>query len=112
MKGKKPKDQDENPLKDLDKIELKKFKELEDEDLKDFDLDDFKKSRLNEFKDSEFEEFKNYVKESKDDRNIENLKLELESDDALKSALKELESIGIDGTNHLKLLEKIKRGYI
>lgn len=112
MKGKKPKDQDENPLKDLDKIELKGFKELEDEDLKNFDLDDFKKSRLSEFKEREFKEFKNYVKESKDDRNIEELKLKLKSDDALKNTLKELDSIGIDGTKQLKLLERIKKGFI
>ena len=112
MKDKKSKNKEENPLNELDEIKLKDFKQLEEMDLKDCNLDYFKKSRLNEFKECELNCFKGYVKDSKIDRNIENLKLELRSDDALKNILKELESIGINGSKQLELLEKIKKGYV
>lgn len=110
MKEGKSKKNTENPLKELDKIKLKKFKELEDEELMDFDLDTFRKSRLNEFNEKELNEFKRYVKESKTDINIENMKLELKSKDTLKNIIKELESMGINGEPHLKLLKMIKKG--
>ena len=112
MRNKKSKEKDENPLKELDQIELKDFKELEDQDLKDFNLDQIKKTHLQEFKDHELKDFKIYVEESKTDRNIENLKLELKSEDECKNVLNELESIGINGKPPLKLLKKIKKGYI
>lgn len=110
MKEGKSKKNTENPLKELDKIKLKKFKELEDEELMDFDLDAFRKSRLNEFNEKELKEFKRYVKESKTDINIENMKLELKSKDTLKNIIKELESMGINGETPLKLLKMIKKG--
>lgn len=112
MKNKKSKDNKKNPSKELDNIKLKDFKQIENEDLKDFNLDNFKKSRLDEFKNEELENFKNFVECSKTDRTIENLKLGLKSDEELKNTLKDLESIGINGEIPLKLLEKIKKGYI
>jgi hypothetical protein len=112
MKDKKSKEDKKNPLKELDKIKLKGFKELEDQEFNEVNLDDFKKSRLEEFNEHELKDFKNYIEESKADRNIETLKLELKSDDTLKNTLKDLESIGIDGRGPLELLKKIKKGYI
>jgi len=112
MKNKKSKNKEENPLDELDKIKLKDFKQLEEKDLKDCNLDYFKKSRLNEFKEYELKYFKDYVEDSKIDRNIENLKLELKSNEACKNILNELESIGINGSKHLELLKKIKKGYV
>ena len=112
MKIKKSKENKKNPLKELDNIKLKDFKEIENEDLDDFNLDNFKKSRLDEFKSDELENFKNFVEGSKTDRSIENIKLELKSDEELKNTLKDLEEIGINGEITLKLLEKIKKGYI
>ena len=106
MKNKKSK---ENFLEELDKIKLKGFKELENQDLSDCNLDHFKKSRLNEFNENELKNFKNFIEESKTDRNIENLKLELNSDDALKSIVKELESIGINSKGPLNILEQLKK---
>ncbi len=91
-------------------IKLKEFKELEDHDLKDFNVGDFKKARLEEFKDTELKDFKEFVKNSKSDRDLENLRLELNSDDVIKNTLKDLKKIGIDGKPHLKLLKRLKRG--
>ncbi len=112
MKIKKSKENKKNPLNELDNIKLKDFKEIENEDLDDFNLDNFKKSRLDEFKSDELENFKNFVEGSKTDRSIENIKLELKSDEELKNTLIDLEEIGINGEITLKLLEKIKKGYI
>ena len=112
MKNKKSKNKEENPLDVLDKIKLMDFKQLEEKDLKDCNLGYFKKSRLDEFKEYELKYFKDYVEDSKVKSKIENLKLELESDEACKNILKELESIGINGNKQLNLLKKIKKGYI
>jgi hypothetical protein len=109
MKDKRSKKKDENPLKELDTIKLKGFKELENQDLKDVNLEEFKKSRKREFNEQELNDFKKYIEDSKTDRNIENIKLELNSDDTLKNTIKDLESIGINGRGPLKILERIKK---
>lgn len=91
-------------------IKLKEFKELENQDLKDFNVGDFKKSRLEEFRDTELKDFKEFVKNSKSDRDLENLKLELNSDDTIENTIKDLKKIGINGEPQLKLLKRLKRG--
>ncbi len=112
MRGKKSKEDHENPLKELDNIKVKNFKELETMDLKDLDLEQFKKSRLTEFKEKELQSFKNHVDDIKTRNNIENLKLEQKSDETCKKILEDLDSIGINGRMSLELLKKIKKGYI
>ena len=57
----------------------------------------------------ELKKFKEFVEDSKTDRSIENLKLELNSKDTLKNIIKELQDIGINGKLHLKLLKILKR---
>lgn len=107
MKDKKP-----NQDNSFDSIKLKGFKQLEKDDLKDLDPEEFKKIRLDEFKDEQIKDFKEFIDDSKFSRNLEDLKIELNSDNSTKEIIKELESIGIDGKGPLKLLEKIKKGYI
>ena len=100
---------EEDPLKELENVKLKSFKELEQQYFKD-SLDDFQKKHLKEFQYVELKEFQEFIEDSKTDRSIENLKLELNSRDALKKIIKELHDIGINGKLHLKLLEMLKRG--
>lgn len=109
MKYKLLKRSGENPLNELDEIKIKGFEELENQDLKDFNPDNFRKSRLKEFNDCELKDFKNFVEESRTDRDIENLKLELNSRDAIENIIKELESIGISSEGPLNILKRIKK---
>lgn len=90
-------------------VRFKSFKELEKDEFKDIKLDDFKKSRLNEFKNKEKIDFKRFLEHSKLTRSIENLRTQLNSDNAIKNVLKELEDIGLDGRPSLKLLKIIKK---
>jgi len=103
---------DTNPDQEDDFVELpkfKSFKELEEEEFKDIKLDDFKKSQLNEFKEKELTNFKRFLKYSKMDITIENLRYRLNSNDTIKKLLQELDKIGLDGRVSLKLLEVIKK---
>lgn len=106
MKKKRSKNNEESQNK------FKNFKELEDEDLKDFKLEDFRKSMLNELKEHELKDFKAYIEESKFQRDTEDIKLELNSDETCKNTIKDLASIGIDGEKTLKLLKLMKKGLI
>ena len=99
---------DENFLKELENIKLKSFKELEHQYFKD-NLDDFQKKHLKEFQDVELKEFKEFIEDSKADRSIENIRLELNSKDVLNKIIKELQDMGINGKLHLKLLRMLKR---
>ncbi len=96
---------------DSNTIKYKSFKELEEEEFKDIKLDDFKKSRLKEFKEKELIDFKRFLKNSKMDINIQNLRSRLKSDDAIKKVIKELDDIGLDGRAPLKLLKRIAKYY-
>lgn len=109
MKNKNSKNKEETPLKELDKIKLCSFKELEHKYFEDINLKDFQKERLKEFDKKELEEFKGLVKDSKTDTDLENLKLELNSDDPIKNILKELKDIGINGKRQLKIIEMLKK---
>lgn len=109
MKNKHGKNKKENPLKELDIIKLKKFEDLENQYFSDIKLEDFQKERLKEFNDIELGAFKEFIKDSKTDICVENLKLELNSDDTIKSLLKDLQSIGIDGKGPLRLLKMLKK---
>ncbi len=92
----------------LDSIKFKKFEELEKDEFNEIKLDDFKKAQIDEFKNKELNDFKNYLDYTKTDINIEDLRSKLNSDNAIKNILKELESIGLDGQASLKLLKRLK----
>ncbi len=99
----------EDNEKELENIKLKSFKELEHHCFNDIKLEDFQNKHLKEFNDVELREFKGFIEDSKTDRSIENLKMELNSKDAIKNIIKELQDIGINGKLHLKLLRMFKR---
>ncbi len=109
MKNDKSKNNDDDPLKELENIKLKSFEELERQCFNDIKLEDFQQKHLKEFNDVELKEFKEFIEDSKTDRSIENLKLELNSKDTIKNIIKELQEIGINGKLHLKLLRRLKR---
>lgn len=109
MKSKRSGNQEENPLKELENIKLKRFEELEQQYFSDIKLEDFQKKHLKEFNDVELKEFKEFIDDSKTGRSLENLKLELISDDTIKNIIKELHDTGINGKSSLKLLEMLKR---
>lgn len=109
MKERHLEDNEENPLKELENIKFKSFEELEHQCFNDVKLEAFQKKHLKEFRDVELKEFKEFLEDSKTDRSIENLKLELNSKDTIKNILKELRDIGINGKLHLKLLRMLKR---
>ena len=95
-------------MKDKSFFTFKKFKDIEAEEFNEINLDDFKKSQLNELKEKELPDFKNFLDNSNTDISIENLRTELNSDEAIKNVLKELEDIGLDGRAPLKLLKTLK----
>ena len=109
MKNKNSGNKEENPLKELDKIKLHSFDELEHKYFNDINLEDFQKERLKEFDKKELREFKEFVKDSNTDISLENLKLELNSNDTTKNILKELKNIGINGKHQLKLITMLKK---
>ncbi|MEL7669591.1 hypothetical protein [Methanobacterium sp.] len=109
MKNKHSKNKEENPLKELDKIKVHSFKELEHEYFNDMKFEDFQKERLKEFDKKELKDFKEFVEDSKMDSSLENLKLELNSDDTIKNILKELKDIGINGKRQLKIITMLKK---
>ena len=109
MKNKHSENKEKSPLKELDKIKLHSFNELEHEYFSDMKLEDFQRERLKEFNKKELREFKEFVKDSKTDTSLENLKLELNSDDTLKNILKELKDIGINGKRQLKIITMLKK---
>ncbi len=99
----------EDNEKELENIKLKSFEELEHQCFNDIKLEDFQEKHLKEFEDVELKEFEEFLESSKTDRSIENLKMELNSKDALKNIIKELQDIGINGKLHLKVLRMLKR---
>lgn len=109
MKNKNSENKDEDPLKELDKIKLDLFNELEHKYFKDMKFEDFQKERLNEFNEKELKDFKGFVENSKIDTSLENLKLELNSDDAIKNIIKKLKDIGINGNRQLKIISMLKK---
>ncbi|MGB9978208.1 hypothetical protein [Methanobacterium sp.] len=109
MNNKYSESKEENPLKELDKIKLYSFKELEHKYFDDIKLEDFQKERLKEFDKKELKDFKGLIKDSKTDRFLENLKLELNSENAIKNILKELKDIGINGKRQLKIITMLKK---
>ncbi len=109
MKNRHSENKEENPLKELDKIKLDSFKEMEHEYFSDIKLEDFQRERLKEFNKKELQEFKEFIEDSKTDTSLENLKLELNSDDAIKNILKELKDIGINGKRQLKIITMLKK---
>jgi len=109
MSDKRPENKEENPLKELENIKLMSFEELEHQCFNDIKLEDFQKEHLKEFEDVELTEFKEFVEASKTGESIENLKIELNSKDALKNIIKELQDIGINGKLHINLLKRLKR---
>lgn len=109
MKDKHPRNKEENPLKELDKIKLHSFDELEHNYFNDMKLEDFQKERLKEFDKKELEDFKRFVKNSKTDISLEDLKLKLNSDNTIKNIIKELKGIGINGKHQLKLITMLKK---
>ncbi|MGB9937286.1 MAG: hypothetical protein ACPK7O_06155 [Methanobacterium sp.] len=112
MKRENSKPNGEEILRELGKIKLKGFRELENEDLKNNNLEDFKKCMQNEFKNYELKEFKKYVDEVKDQKTVEDIKIELNSNNAVKETIKDLESIGIDGKGPSIILKIAKRNII
>ena len=109
MKKRKSENKGKNPLKEIDKIKLHSFKELEHKYFNDINLEDFQKERLKEFDKKELKEYKEFVKDSKTDISLENLKLELNSNDTTKNILKELKNIGINGKHQLKLITMLEK---
>ena len=103
------KNNEENPLKELDKIKLYSFKELEHQYFNNINLNGFQKEQSKEFNDEELKDFKGVISDLKTNISLENLKLELNSDDAIKNILKELKNIGINGKRQLKLLKMLKK---
>ncbi len=108
MKNKYSENKEEDPLKELDKLKLYSFKELEHQYFNDIKLEDFQKEQLKEFDKKELKEFKKFVEDSKADTSLENLKLELNSDNTIKNIIKELKDIGINGKRQLKIIKMLK----